>query len=1091
MLGPLEARRDGAPIPLGGPKQRALLALLLLDANKPVSRDRLIEGIWGSSPPASAAASLDSYVSRLRRLLGDGRLERRAPGYVLRVEPGELDLDRFETLVAAARTEPSAERRARLLDDALGLWRGVALADLLYEPFANGESERLEDRRLAALEQRIDAQLECGLAAELAAELEQLVREQPFRETPVCQLALALYRAGRQAEALAAIRDARRRLADELGLEPSPQLRELEQRILRQDPALRGTVRSETAPRPSRTRRRAVLVVVGVAVLGAAATVLALHSGSATSTGDAVTSRLTAIDVSSRHVGEPTTLADAPAALATGFGSLWAADPNGEQVLRIDQHTGAVTDRIAVGGQPSALGVGRGAVWVASAVGGLISRIDPSTDTRAATFHLGGANPAAIVFAAGSLWVADATDRSLVQIDPDTGSQLSTIALGLAPTALAAGGGEIWAAGYDSGMLDEVDLASRTVVDELPAGQGPAAVALDAGSVWVASSLDGTLTRINASTGATQDAIPTGSGPTALTSADGSLWVANEYSGTVTQVDARTGTVRAKLHTGGQPTTLAFAASRLWVGSAPAADQHRGGTLRLSGTTHLTTVDPAFEFIAEPTTLPRLAYDTLVTFDNAGGATGLRLVPDLALGLPQPTNGGLTYAFRLRPGIRYSNGRLMEASDFRRAFERIFRARAPGDTFYASIAGAAACIRQPAACDLARGIVTNDARRTVIFHLARPDPDFLFELTEFAYTAPVPPGAPDRDLQWKPLPGTGPYRIVAAAADHVLLDRNPYFHEWSHAAQPNGNPDTIVWRFPPSHEAEIRDVEQGKADWTLDFIPIPQLRTIERTRPALLHVNPAFIVEFIPMNSNVRPFDSANVRQALNYAIDRREIVRLYGGSLVATPLCQPLPTGMPGYVRYCPYTKDANAAGAYTGPDLGKARRLVDASGRRGSHIDVWGTSDVAGIPPTMPYYVAHVLRELGFRVTLHVVRLDTITETQRRRFQISVDGDWLLDFPSPSSFLPSFFGCNGGHSNGYECNPQLDRRMEQASADSLEDPALSAKLWAAADKEITDEAYWAPTVNIREVDLVSSRLHNYEFNPVWGFLADQAWVR
>ena len=1092
ILGVVEARRDGVPIPLGGPKQRALLALLLLAANRPVSRDRLIEGLWAESPPASAAASLDSYVSRLRRLLGPDRLQRRPPGYALHVEPGELDLDRFEALVAEAHAEPTPERRARLFSDALQLWRGPAFEDLLYEPFANVESERLEDRRLAAREQRIDAELDWGLAGELVAELEQLVREHPLRETPVNQLALALYRDGRQADALAALRAARRRLAEEVGLEPGLQLRELERRILRHDPTLRGASRSTVAETRGRvTRRRAWLAAVAATALVSAVAVVALRTGSSSSTRVSTTSRLVAIAVRSRRVGRSSVLANPPAALAAGFGSLWAADPNGQEVLRIDLSTGEVTDRIAVGAQPSSLAVGRGAVWVASAVGGLISRIDPSTDRRTETIRLGGANPAAIVFDAGSLWVADATDRSLIRIDPDTGSQLESIALDVAPTALVAGGGEIWVAGYDTATVEEVDLASRQVVDDLPVGQGPAAVALGRGSVWVASSLDGTLTRIDALTGVTRTTVPTGSGPAALTVANGSVWVANEYSGTVTQVDMRTGTVQATLHSGGEPTTLAFAASRLWVGSAPAADLHRGGTLRLSGTTYLTTVDPAFEFIAEPTQLPRLAYDTLVSFDNAPGAAGLRLVPDLALALPQPTDGGLTYAFRLRPGIRYSNGRLVEASDFRRAFERIFRAKAPGTTFYASIDGAAACIRHPAACELSRGIVTDDARRTVIFHLARPDPDFLFELTEFAYTAPVPPGTPDRNLHWQPLPGTGPYRIVEAAHDHVRLERNPYFHEWSHAAQPDGNPDTIVWQFPPTHEAEIRDIEQGKADWTLDFIPVSQLRTIERTKPALLHVNPAFIVEFIPTNSNIPPFNSVKVRRALNDAIDRREIARLYGGSLVATPLCQPLPPGMPGYVRYCPYTKDPNAAGTYTGPDLAKARRLVGASGRRGSHIEVWATPDVAGVPPTVPRYITHVLRALGFRVTLHVVHLDTITEAERRKFQISVDGDWLLDFPSPSSFLPSFFGCNGAHSNGYECNPQLDRQMRRAAAENVQNPSLSAQLWAAADKEITDDAYWATTVNIREVDLVSHRLHNYEFNPVWGFLADQAWVR
>jgi peptide/nickel transport system substrate-binding protein len=298
--------------------------------------------------------------------------------------------------------------------------------------------------------------------------------------------------------------------------------------------------------------------------------------------------------------------------------------------------------------------------------------------------------------------------------------------------------------------------------------------------------------------------------------------------------------------------------------------------------------------------------------------------------------------------------------------------------------------------------VTDDTPRTVTFQLAWPDPDFLYELTEFAYTAPVPPGTPNRDMRWQPLPGTGPYRIVEASHDRVRLERNPYFHEWSHAAQPGGNPDTILWQFPPSHDAEIRKIERGEADWTLDFIPVPHLRAIERTRPALLHVNPAFIVEFIPLNTQRPPFDNVKVRQALNYAIDRRRIARLYGGSVVATPLCQPLAPGMPGYVRYCPYTIHPDARGTYTGPNLSRARKLVVASGRSGSHVDVWGTTDEAAIPPGLPAYVAHVLRSLGFTVKLHIVHFDTITNAERRTFQLSTDGDWLPDFPLPTPTCP-----------------------------------------------------------------------------------------
>jgi ABC-type transport system substrate-binding protein/DNA-binding SARP family transcriptional activator/DNA-binding beta-propeller fold protein YncE len=1078
VLGALEVTVGGKPVRVGGPKQRALLAMLVLHANEPVSRDRLVDAVWGERRPSNPDQTLDTYVSRLRKLLGPDRIDRRSGGYALRVEAGERDLDRFAELASDGR-----------YDEALALWRGPALEGLLFEPFAQHAAEQLEERRLVVIEERIDIALQREQGAELVPELEQLVREHPFRERLLGQLMLALYRAGRQVAALDAYRTAKRRLAEELGLDPGPQLQELERRILMHDSSLGGTRRS----RPRRGRRQAVGVAcaaVAVAAAAAAGVLLGTRGTSATPAAPTTESRLVSVDTEGRKIDGASPLANAPTALVYGFGSIWAADPTGEQVLRIDSRSGAVTDRIAVGAQPSALAVGGGALWVASAVGGLVTRIDPQTARPTERRHLGGANSSALLFAQGSLWVADQTDHSLVRIDPATGSVRQSITLDLAPSALTYAGGELWAAGYDVAAVDQVDLASGQVVARLPVGQGPSALTATGGFVWVANGLDGTLTRIDPLTGRTRSVTPVGSGPSALAAGNGSVWVANEYSGTIVEVDARAGNVRAELHPGGRPSTLASIGPRLWIGSGPSANLHRGGTLTLSGTAPPNSLDPAFQLTGswEPTQLTRLVYDTLVTFANASGSTGLRLVPDLALELPEATDGGRTYTFRLRPGIRYSTGRLVRAGDFRRAFERLFRAGAPGRDFYGSIVGAHACIQRPDACSLSRGVVTNDLAGTVTFHLARRDPVFLFKLTEFAFGAPVPPGLPARDLGYKPVPGTGPYLFVQTGTKGLRLGRNRYFHEWSHAAQPAGNPDMIVWRFPATHEREIADIESAKADWTLDFIPIPKLRAIQRLHPTQLHVNPAFIVEFIPLNTNLPPFDSVKVRQALNLAVDRRKIARLYGGPIVGTPLCQPLPPGMPGYVRYCPYTRDANAEARYNGPDLARARRLVRESGRLGASVVVRGSSNATAIPPGEPAYVARVLRSLGFNATTRLANSSTITFVDRRSFQLSVDGDWLPDFPNAASILPPFFGCHGTHNHRYYCNPALDLLMQKAT--DSEDPVRAARLWAVADRLITDEAYWVPTISLNEVDLVSRRLHNYVYSPVWGFLADQAWV-
>jgi DNA-binding SARP family transcriptional activator len=240
ILGPLEVVDSTGPIPLGGPKQRALLGLLLVHAGEVLSTDQIVDVLWDGRPPKTATTSLWNLVTQLRKVLPPGTLVTKPPGYRLQVDPEALDLRRFEQLVARARGLDGGPR-AELLREALAIWRGAPLADLAFEPFAEGEIRRLEELRLDALEERIDADLQQGAGAELVGELEALVRQHPVRERLRGQLMLALYRSGRQAEALQAYLDARRALVDELGIEPSPALQRLYRSILRQESGLERT----------------------------------------------------------------------------------------------------------------------------------------------------------------------------------------------------------------------------------------------------------------------------------------------------------------------------------------------------------------------------------------------------------------------------------------------------------------------------------------------------------------------------------------------------------------------------------------------------------------------------------------------------------------------------------------------------------------------------------------------------------------------------------------------------------------------------------------------------------------------------------
>jgi DNA-binding SARP family transcriptional activator len=234
ILGPLEVQSAEEPVALGGPKQRALLAALLLDAGRVVSVDRLVDSLWGDAPPATAIASLQNFVAQLRKALGPDVIETRAPGYVLRLEPQQLDAARVRSLVDEARASDPA-RRAELLDQALGLWRGEPLAEFRYETFAQEEIARLEEFRLTVLEERAEAKLAIGAHADLVSDLEVLVLANPLRERLRAQLMLALYRSGRQAQALEVYRQGREILVEELGLEPSPLLRGVHASILRHE----------------------------------------------------------------------------------------------------------------------------------------------------------------------------------------------------------------------------------------------------------------------------------------------------------------------------------------------------------------------------------------------------------------------------------------------------------------------------------------------------------------------------------------------------------------------------------------------------------------------------------------------------------------------------------------------------------------------------------------------------------------------------------------------------------------------------------------------------------------------------------------
>src|SRR5215470_2499661 len=697
ILGPLEVSADGRVIEIRGPKQRALLAILLLRANEPVPRDVLVHELWGERPPAGAQGSLDVYVSRLRKVLtaaaGEPVLVTRPGAYRLQVTDEQFDVRQFERLVADGRSALTAGQpgpSAESLRVALRLWRGDPLADLAGEPFAQVEIGRLDELRLGAVEDRIEADLALGRHADVVGELETLVAAHPLRERVYGQLMLALYRCGRQAEALEVYRRARRTLVDELGLEPGPALQRLEQAILQQDPSLELLAPPVSAPavRARPARRGAWVAAAAVIVAAVVGAGLLLAPGAAPGVGATLAGAngLVAVDLAA---GRPVTAARldaAPEGLSGGANSVWVADPGGGAVIRVDPGSGAEVDRILMNGVPGSVASGGGAIWAASTVGTTLTRIDPATEALTQTIPLPGSSLAAIAYGAGRLWVADSSARELFEIDPASGSLRRTVPLDLQPSALAVAGGALWVAGYGNATVEKLAPASGRVTGRVHVGDGPAALAFGAGSVWVANGLDATVSRVDPAALRVRATIPVGSGPAALAAGGGSVWVANQYAGSVARIDPRRDRVAATVAVGGGPTSLTLGRGRLWVGVGANGASHRGGTLVIVTPKTLTSSNPKTEDAVDPAIYDAafnpqftgLAYDSFVTFQESAGSNGLRLVPDLAVAIPAPGDGGRTYTFHLRPHIRYSDGRTVRASDFRRGMERLFRVHSPG-----------------------------------------------------------------------------------------------------------------------------------------------------------------------------------------------------------------------------------------------------------------------------------------------------------------------------------------------------------------------------------------------------------------------------
>ena len=1122
MLGPLEAWRGPQRLVLGGQRQRSVLACLMLDPGRDVSADRIIDAIWGERPPSGVSTTLQTYVFHLREVIEPYR-DKGAPARVVVTVPGgyrldtahaTLDAERFERLVGSGRVALSGdpERAATVLADALALWRGDVLSDLSsLNGVAAPAASRLTELRVSATETWVAAELALGHHDTVLPALDDLVEQHPLREHLASLQMLALYRAGRQSDALQAYRRLRQTLDEELGIQPSAEVEAMQERVLRQDPSLiltptapvvteaqgaeanptTGSASAEAVISGPRRRksaalsRRALAAIVAIVLaagLALVASVLLLRRGGVTPMPGNSVGPIDALGLR----GDPVPLASAPSALVSAGGAVWAALESDDAVAKIDPKSRTLLMKVPhVGGSPQAVASSGDDLWVAGFDEGVLTRINMSSGTVVKKIQV-GIEPSAVVVGSDGVWVANSGDNTVQRVDPRTEKPDPAIQVGDGPDALALDGSTLWVANGRAGTLTRIDTRTGGQSHaDIQVDPGPASLAVTPTDAWVASELSGSVCRVPLSTEKAH-CIAVADGPSSLVVHAGQVWVTNRFSGSVSQIDIDTNAVHEEA-LGSAPVAVAVVDEEVWAAAGAFANgQHRGGALVWTGPgfRDMETLDPANGTIPMYVNLVHMAYDGLVAQRPTSGRRSLVVVADLATRVPEPSDGGKTYVFTIRQGVRYSTGEIVKPSDFLRGFERVMRPDTGGADALKAIVGSASCmVSQPWTqrdrCDLS-GVVPDDANGRLTVHLSQPDPELLDKLTNLVY--PRPDGltalAPGPSL-----PSTGPYQVASVVDGEVTLIRNPYFVQWSAAAQPEGYPDVISYRPYVAESAGIADVMDGRAQGTYALDALPPSVT---SHPGQVHAYNELQVQYIFPNTTQPPFDDVRVRQALSYALDRRRIADL----ATANPACQMVPPSFPGYVPYCPH-QSGPATGPYQGPDMAKARALVAESGTTGMRVTV--QHGPYGLLADIARYTASVLSELGYQVEVKQRPADVgdASDPYYDTVQLMVPLGWLADYPSPGTFYGFVHSCDGAQTFNRYCNRTVEATAAQARSMARSDPNGSLATWAKVDRMLIDSAAIIPTDAQIGTVVTSADVGNVLTRPINGPILDQMWVQ
>jgi len=687
--------------------------------------------------------------------------------------------------------------------------------------------------------------------------------------------------------------------------------------------------------------------------------------------------------------------------------------------------------------------------------------------------HVGNV-PTAVAFGFGSIWVTNAGDQSVTRLDARTGRHPATIPTGDVGRGITVGGDAVWVSDDAAGRVSRIDPRSNQVTDRIGVGNGATGLAYGAGAVWVANRLDGTVSRIDPISDVATT-LTVGGSPAGITVVGREVWVSDESGGRILRIDPRRNRVVASVKTGNRTEGITLAANRIWVAVQAAGRPHRGGTLRIISTGFLGPLDPNGDYSVW--NLLIATNDGLTAFKRVGGVDGSELVPDLATSLPKPSDGGRTYVFRVRTGIRYSNGRIVRPADFRYSLERLFALHSVGTYLYAGIRGAAQCERRPVRCDLGRGVVTDDDAGTVTFHLVAPDPDFPDKLA-LPFVMAVPVGTPMRKMI---VPATGPYVIASYAPTRQLeLQRNPRFREWSKAAQPDGYPDEVIWKFVVKDQPKVTAVERGEADWLADIPPRNRLTELRTQYASQLNTSFSSVTQYLFLNTRLPPFNDIRIRKAFALAVDRQALSNF---RKVTKPLYDLTPSGI--------------------FPEYDKARAKVseDIRKERGIAPDVWAkynkfdaeqarkTLTEAGFPveksgsgyacPTFPtgdvslmfntnennkaiaeFVQAQWRQNLGVTIPLKSQEFKTFL-SDRHQVQYSgfAQSLWSGDYMDPYTFLGLHYGYPNNGDAGFN-DPKYNKMLDDANAEL--DPTKRYEMLARAEFYLMEQQPSIPlTIN------------------------------